>query len=184
MSVQLPTPPGHYQSPRELLALLEAHVGTRQAAVLCAEVLAEDDPHEHAATVLFLGGRAGRSVLEGGSWKPYWARVWGARGLLYVWDESATHAVLDRLRDEHWRVAEMCLKVAARRELPCGDEAALLTTHELPRVRATAARALGVCGDIEHLTAARVLLRDSSEQVRRAAARTMERMEGRLDLLA
>src|SRR6185295_9238725 len=98
MTTALPTPPEHRQSPRELLGFLEAHVGTRRAAVLCAEVLGDDDPHDHAETVLFLGGAGGRDVLDGGqSWKPYWARVWGARGLLYVWDDSCAPVVLDRL---------------------------------------------------------------------------------------
>ena len=124
-------------------------------------MLAADDPHDHAATVLFLGGPAGRSLLEGGtSWKPWWARVWAARGLLYVWDDTAGPVVLDRLDDDAWRVAEMCLKVSVRRELPCGDAAARLAAHDLPRVRATAARALGGCGDSEHLAAVRRLLAD------------------------
>ena len=98
-----------YESPRELLGRLEAHVGTSRAALLCAEVLAADDPTEHPETVLFLGGPAGRAILQGEtSWRPYWARVWGARGLLYVWDDGAADAVLDGLRAEAWRVAEMC----------------------------------------------------------------------------
>ena len=183
MITGLPTPPEHRQSPRELLGLLEAHVGTRRAAVFCAEVLGDDDPHDHAETVLFLGGAGGRDVLDGGrSWKPYWARVWGARGLLYVWDDCCAPVVLDRLRDEAWRVAEMCLKVSVKRELPCGDDAARLAAHDLPRVRATAARALGRCGDTEHRDALLDLLDDPDEQVRRAAGRARERMERRLDV--
>src|SRR3954451_3331676 len=180
----LPTPPQRRLSPRELLARLEAQVGTVPAARLCAEVLASDDPHEHAEAVLFLGGDAGRSVLEGSSsWKPYWSRVWGARGLLYVWAEDAAPAVLDRLGDEHWRVAEMCLKVSTRRELPCGDDAVRLSVHELPRMRATAARALGACGDTEHVDTVRDLLDDDSEQVRRAAASALDRLTARLDVI-
>jgi hypothetical protein len=178
----LPERPAGQPHPRDLLALLEAHVGTAAAAGLCANVLAVDDPHEHPDTVLFLGGPAGRSVLEDGtSWKPYWTRVWGARGLLYVWDDPVAPVVLDRLRDEHWRVAEMCLKVSALRELPCGDDAVRLSAHDLPRVRAAAARALGSCGDVEHLPAVHELLEDPEEDVRRAAGRALERMEARLD---
>ena len=183
MTPGLPTPPEHRRSPAELLGYLEAHVGTRRAAVLCAEVLGDDDPHDHAEMVLYLGGAAGRDLLDGGgSWKPYWARAWGARGLLYVWDDSCTPVVLDRLRDDAWRVAEMCLKVCARRELACGDDAVRLASHGLPRVRATAARALGVCGDTEHLAAVLALLADPDEGVRRAAGRARERMERRLDV--
>jgi hypothetical protein len=181
--VVLPTPPAGCQSPRELLAFLEAHVGSTRAAHLCADVLAADDPHEHPDTVLFLGGAAGRSVLEDGtSWKPYWTRTWGARGLLYVWDEAVAPVVVARLRDEHWRVAEMCLKVCVRRGLACGDDAVRLAAEELPRVRATAARALGACGDTEHVAAVRDLLDDRSPEVRRAAARALALMETRLDL--
>ena len=178
----LPERPTGQPHPRDLLALLEAHVGTARAAMLCADVLAADDPHEHPEAVLYLGGPAGRSVLEDGtSWKPSWTRVWGARGLLYVWDDAVAPVVLDRLRDEHWRVAEMCLKVSALHELPCGDDAVRLSGHELPRVRAAAARALGACGDTEHRPALDRLTTDPSEEVRRAAGRALERLEARLD---
>ena len=180
---RLPARPPGRPHPRDLLALLADHVGEAGAAGLCADLLAASDPHEHAATVLFLGGPAGRSLLDGGpSWKEWWARVWAARGLLYVWDDAAAPAVLDRLDDDAWRVAEMCLKVSARRELPCGDGAARRGTHDLPRVRAAAARALGACGDSEHLAAVRLLLDDPDPDVRRAAARALERLEQRLDL--
>lgn len=37
------------------------------------------------------------------------------RGLLYVWDDSATRVVVERANDESWRVREMCAKVVARR---------------------------------------------------------------------
>jgi len=57
-----------------------------------------------------------------------------------------------------------------------------LSSHELPRVRATAARALGACGDTEHLDALLDLLDDPAEEVRRAAGRARERMERRLDV--
>jgi HEAT repeat protein len=178
----LPTPSTRL-SPRDLLALLEAHVGSARAAGLCADLLTAEEPRDHAATVEFLGGAAGRSLLQDGtSWKPYWARVWAARGLLYVWDDLAAPAVLDGLADEHWRVAEMCLKVCARRELPCGEDGVRLARHELPRVRAAAARALGVAGDTEHVAAVRDLTDDPAEDVRRAASRALERMEARLDL--
>ncbi len=180
---RLPAPPAERVTPRELLGLLEARVGTARAAALCADVLGAADPHEHAEMVVFLGGPAGEALLAGSpSWQEYWAPVWGARGLLYVWDESAAPAVLAGLRHDAWRVAEMCLKVSARHGLACGDEAVRLAGHDLPRVRATAMRALGACGDTEHLDAVRAGLEDEAEEVRRAAARALERMESRLDL--
>lgn len=45
----------------------------------------------------------------------YWLRVWGARGLLWAWDDLAGDAIDVALRDEAWRVREMALKVVARR---------------------------------------------------------------------
>jgi HEAT repeat protein len=179
----LPSRPPGRPHPRDLLALLAGHLGESLAAGLCADLLAADDPHDHAATVLFLGGPAGRSLLEDGtSWKEWWARVWAARGLLYVWDDAAGPVVLDRLDDDAWRVAEMCLKVSVRHGLPCGDAAVRLGAHDLPRVRATAARALGTCGDSEHLAAVRRLLEDPDPDVRTAAARAHDRLAQRLDL--
>jgi hypothetical protein len=183
MSTPLPPPPADRLAPRDLLALLEAHVGTAAAAMLCAEVLAADRPDEHPDTVRFLGGPAGEALLAGSpSWQPYWAPTWGARGLLYVWDEAAGPAVLEGLRHHEWRVAEMCLKVSAKRGLPCGDDAVRLCGHELPRVRVAAVRAIGLCGDTEHRDAVLERLEDPAEDVRRAAARALERLEDRLDL--
>ena len=179
----LPPPPGDRVTPRELLARLEAHVGTATAADLCARLLAARSPDEHPELVRYLGGPAGEALLAGSpSWQAYWAPTWAARGLLFVWDEAAAPAVQAGLRHDAWRVAEMCLKVCAKRELPCGDEAVRLARHDLPRVRAAALRALGVSGDTEHLDAVRTGLEDDAEEVRRAAARALERMESRLDL--
>jgi hypothetical protein len=62
-------------------------------------------------------------ALLGGSaeWPPYWRQVWGARALLYAWDNSATQAVVAGLSDEHWRVRQMCAKVCRHRELTEGS---------------------------------------------------------------
>ena len=88
------------------------------------------------------------------------------------------------LGDEHWRPAEMCLKVATRHEVGgAGDGAVALRTHELPRVRAQAMRALAVTGDTEHVDAVRARLDDEHEDVRRQAARALEQMSRRLDLV-
>jgi hypothetical protein len=76
-------------------------------------------------------------------WLPYWRRVWGLRGLLYVWDELATDAVAAALADEHWRVREMGCKVVRAHELTTltGDVAALQEDGNA-RVRSAAERAL------------------------------------------
>ena len=68
---------------------------------------------------MVLGALTDRRWLASG--KPpgnsYWARVWAARALRYVWAESAAPAVVAALGDEHWRVREMAAKVVGDREL-------------------------------------------------------------------
>jgi hypothetical protein len=60
--------------------------------------------------ILALGGPPAEWVRTGEPSGPdYWLRVWGARGLLYAWDESARPAVLQALSDEAWRVRDMAL---------------------------------------------------------------------------
>jgi HEAT repeat protein len=117
-------------------------------------------------------------------WKDYWVRTWGARGLLYVWDDSASQAVVAGLEDEHWRPAEMCLKVSTKREIgEAGPGAArLAVTGELPRVRVQALRTLGVVGDTEHVEVVRAALEDPDASVRRQAGRAMSALAARLDV--
>jgi len=113
----------------------------------------------------------------------YWLRTWGARGLLHVWSDAATGAVVRGLADPHWRPAEMCLKVAARHEVAgTGDGAAALVDHELPRVRVQALRALAVVGDTEHADAVRRHLDDEDPVVAARAERARAAMAQRLDL--
>jgi HEAT repeat protein len=183
MPPDLPGPGPDREPPRDRLARLAAQVGEARAAELCAGLLAAESPAEHAETLLFLGGAGGRGVLEGtGDWKPYWARVWAARGLLYVWDDAVAPAVLRGQSDPAWRVAEMCLKVAVKRDLGAVAATSALAGDGLPRVRVAAIRALGTGGEHEHLPVVRLGLEDPSEEVRRAAARALERLSARLDL--
>ena len=181
----LPEPEEH-DTPRDRLDRLAAHVGEPGAARRCASLLAAPAPPpdpDDQVTLRYLGGPSGDAVLAGSpSWRPYWSRVWAARGLLYVWHDDASAAVLAALADDAWRVAEMCLKVGALRGLPVGDDAVRLARHELPRVRAAAVRALGAGGDVEHVPAVRDALGDDAEEVRRAAQRALETMQARLDL--
>jgi HEAT repeat protein len=168
--------------PRVLVAELVDLIGEAACAGLCAALLSGTDPALHADELGYLGGRPGPHVLDG-SWSPYWARVWGARGLLYVWAPSAAAAVVAGLGDPHWRVAEMCLKVSGKRELAeAGDPATRLALHELTRVRATAVRTLGLVGDTEHLDTVVVSLDDEDSQVRRTARLALERLTLRLDI--
>lgn len=89
-----------------------------------------------------LAGPAADRVLDGGEGR-YWLRVWGARGLLYAWDDSAVPAVVAAAGDDSWRVREMAAKVVARRRLGDGLAAVVaLRDDPVARVRAAAERAV------------------------------------------
>jgi hypothetical protein len=179
---ELPPPSDVSQHPKLLVAELEAHVGNRLAALWCAELLKGADFHDYEGMLWYLGAQATPGVLSG-QWELYWVRTWGARGLRYVWVDECASALVAGLGDEHWRPAEMCLKVAVLRDVgEAGPGAVGWLDHELPRVRAAACRALGAVGDTEHVAAVRVCLDDPHAQVRRAAARALGRMAGRLDV--
>ena len=93
--------------------------------------------------ILALGGPPAEWVRTGEPSGPdYWLRVWGARGLLYAWDDSARAAVLRALDDEAWRVRDMALKVVARQGIQeAVDQVERLRDDSSARVRASAARA-------------------------------------------
>ena len=108
----------------------------------CARLIAGD--YDDTSLIMALGGPGVRKFFDG---RPhddeYWFRVWGARGLLWVFTPEATTAVGAALSDESWRVREMAAKVAARHRI--GDlltEVAALRDDPAPRVRAAAERAV------------------------------------------
>ena len=120
--------------PRVLLASAATTLGEDRVVDWCARLILgrdrADDPD-----LAWLGGTE--------DWLPYWRRVWGARGLLYVWDDSALEAIATALQDEHWRVREMGLKVVRARGLAdLTGEVADLREDPNERVRAAAERAL------------------------------------------
>jgi HEAT repeat protein len=171
----------------ELVRELADHLGETATVALCVDLLEGADRNDHPDAMPYLTG----VVFDEESprfypaqWKDYWVRTWGARGLLYVWHESAAPAVVAGLDDEHWRPAEMCLKVSTRRELgEAGPRAAgLAVTGELPRVQVQALRTLGAVGDTEHVDVVRGLLDDEEQAVRRQAARSLEQLARRLDV--
>jgi HEAT repeat protein len=168
----------------ELIVDLAARLGVRRFVAVCTDLMAGADREGYVAELRGLTGHDPvERILDRESWHDYWVRTWGARGLLHVWDDSATDAVVRGLADEHWRPAEMCLKVAAKHEVAgTGDGAAALADHELPRVRAQAMRALAAVGDSEHVAAVRHRLDDEDEAVRRQAGRALIALERRLDL--
>ncbi len=109
----------------------------------CAGLL--DEEAVDVELVAALGGAHAEGVLQGHEGGPtgYWPRVWAARGLLHVWDEAATPALLRATGDDSWRVREMAAKVIARHGVGAGIEAAgRLADDPVPRVRQAAARAL------------------------------------------
>lgn len=63
-----------------------------------------------------IGGPSAENVLEGrdGGVDGYWPRVWAVRGLLHVWDDVATDAIIDATTHEAWRVREVAATVIAR----------------------------------------------------------------------
>lgn len=117
--------------------------GRDRFVVACAELvvgIGVDDP----ALIYALGGPPARWALTGEPPGPdYWLRTWALRGLLWVWEDGATEAVLVGLRDEHWRVREMAARVVARHRV---DEAlervVVIQADPVIRVRKAADRAV------------------------------------------
>jgi hypothetical protein len=162
---------------------LDALVGRGRFVEVCVDLLEGADRASYVPELRYLTGHADDPFLDRAAWKDYWVRTWGARGLLHGWHDSATVAVVAGLGDEHYRPAEMCLKVSAKHDVAgSGPAAAALTRHALPRVRANAVRALGVVGDTEHADDVLAVLGDPEEWVREHAARAYARMARRLDL--
>lgn len=106
---------------------------------------------DDSGLIVALGGPAAVGVLDGreGGRIGYWPRVWAARGLLHVWDDRATEAILRATEDPSWRVREMTANVVAGHGLDDALDAMIgLRTDPVPRVRLAAQRA------IERLTSA------------------------------
>ena len=187
----LPGPPPDLTTPAHRVRALAARIGQGETASWCAELLAgrvaHDDPDR--PPLAWLGGAGTPYVeerLEVGEFE-YWPRVWGARGLLHVWPVPAervvTAAVVAALADPAWRVREMAAKVVARHEVGEAAEALMpCATDPVARVRAASVRALGAVGEHEHTDAVVGALRDQDGAVRRAAERSVELLERRLDL--
>lgn len=133
------------RTPRDRLAAARAARGERAIVVACVAALEGREVSDDL--LLVLGGAPARGVLAGreGGRAGYWPRVWGARGLLYVFDASAAPALARASRDESWRVREMIAKVAARHRVAEALAAIdALRGDPVPRVRAAAERAVAV----------------------------------------
>lgn len=185
-----PEPPDPAAHPRDLLAGAARHYGEAVVATWCADLLTGrvDGDDEESPPLAWLGGRVaswelGRDAADGED--HYWPRVWGARGLLYVWIPAASADVVAGLGDRAWRVREMSAKLVRLREI--GEAADVLTdlTDEdlepVARVRAAAARAVGAVGEGEHAPALHAASHDGDAAVRVAAERGLNELRRRLD---
>ena len=170
----------------DLIVGLAERIGVPAFVAVCTDLMGGADREQYVEELRSLTGHdwhPGDGVLDRTSWADYWVRTWGARGLLHVWDDSATLAVVAGLADEHWRPAEMCLKVTAKHDVAgAGDAASLLLSNDLPRVRAQALRALAVVGDNPHIEMVRDRLEDEDEAVRGQAERALTQLATRLDV--
>lgn len=170
----------------DLIEGLAARLGTPAFISACVDLLGGAPREQYVEELRSLTGhdwQAGDGVLDATRWKDFWVRSWGARGLLHVWHESATAAIVAGLGDEHYRPAEMCLKVVAAHDVAgAGDGAARLAVHPLPRVRVQAMRALAVVGDTEHHAVVEAATYDEHPDVRGQAQRALGALRQRLDL--
>ena len=132
-------------TPRQRIADGCARHGTGALIAACVALLQHRPDDVSDVLITVLGGEPARQVLDGGEGGKagYWPRVWAARGLLHVWDASATEAIIGATQDEAWRVREMAAKVVARHKVGDAlDAVAALRTDNVDRVRAAATRAV------------------------------------------
>ncbi|QDP94673.1 hypothetical protein FOE78_00950 [Microlunatus elymi] len=113
----------------------------------------------------------------------YWPRVWAARSLLHQWSPLAEPAIVSGLADDHWRVREMCAKVAARHDLAAAAEgcATLVVRDDTARVRLAAITVLSRLGEAEHAAALVTATSDPDRKFADAATTAVTAMVERLD---
>jgi HEAT repeat protein len=132
----------HEGTPRRNIEALVDELGRADVVRNCIGLLAGREVD--GAIILALGGPPARWAVDGGASGPdYWLRVWALRGLLWVWSDDATSAVVGAMSDDSWRVREMAAKVAARHLV---DDALAqlieLRDDPVPRVRIAATGAI------------------------------------------
>ena len=129
-------------TPRQSIAIECTHHGKAPLVDACIALMGGDDVDIRLIEVLAGPGAAGW-VAGTGETNRYWLRVWGARGLLWAWDERATDAIRAGLADPAWRVREMSAKVIAKHLVGDLLEAvAELRRDPVLRVRTAADRAV------------------------------------------
>ena len=132
-------------TPRQSLEA-KCRTGGRAAVVGgCVRLLAGEEVD--AEFMRALGGPHAEQMVRGGDGglAGYWPRVWAVRGLLPVWDDSATPAVVRAATDQSWRVREMAAKVVARHDIADAFDSVLrLRDDPVARVRSAAHRAITI----------------------------------------
>jgi HEAT repeat protein len=164
-------------SPGDRIALAIGQFGEASVADRATSLLGGNNEGEEF--LLWVGGRHAQGILDGAP-ALYWPEVWGARTLLYAWADSAASAVRVGLGNQAWRVREMCCRVTAARELEFGEALLALLTDDVARVRANAARALGVVGDYDQAVELKKLLKDPELDVRKQTGAALKQLAERL----
>jgi hypothetical protein len=171
----------HVSTTESLEARLEADAQREGAAATARRACSLlEGGYEGEGFLRVVGGSHAEGIL-GGAPALYWPELWGARALLYVWDDSAAPVVIAALGNQSWRVREMCAKVCAARGIGTSKDLARLTTDEHARVRSAAARALAVVGNVDSIDTLEVMLRDYDKDVRRTAQQSLKVLRGHLE---
>ena len=161
----------------ERIAAAIAHYGEQTVALNALALLRGENAGKDF--LLYAGGRHGLGILDGAP-TLYWPALWGARTLLYVWDESAASDVVAALGDQAWRVREMCARVVLERDVPAVQELVALTSDKNARVRAAALRALAAQGSAEHQAVIARRFSDPDKSVRPVAQQARDTLAARL----
>ncbi|QIK84477.1 HEAT repeat domain-containing protein [Sanguibacter sp. HDW7] len=161
----------------ERIAAAVAHYGAQAVEQKAAKLLRGENAGKDF--LLYAGGRHGLGILDGAP-ALYWPELWGARTLLFVWDDSVMPDVLAGLQNRSWRVREMCLRVVLERDLPALSDVVALTNDENPRVRAAALRALAAQGSEEHHAVIAQHFSDRDKTVRPVAQQARDTLTARL----
>ena len=131
-----------WPGPRRSIEALAVRHGRGTVVTACVDLL--DGRPVDGHLLVGLGGPPAEWALDGSAPGPdYWTRVWALRGLLWLWDDRATEALVRAHRYDAWRVREMAAKVVARHEVEAALPSVLaLRTDQVLRVRVAAGRAV------------------------------------------
>lgn len=161
-------------SPQKRVAAAVAILGEDEVVDRAIALLAGFNAGEDFLIVA--GGPHAQGLIDGAP-PLYWPEVWGARVLLYAWNDKAKDAVAAGLQNQAWRVREMCARVTAAHHLESQDVLRAMLTDEVARVRAAAARALGETGVVDDEELLKKLFTDPEVDVRRAAQQAIVQLK-------